>query len=176
MHIPYAETPRTQSLKDRIEVFCLNYVKLLDQTRAARAAGYTGPGAKVRACHLMARPDVKARIAELMAERSERTKIDADWVLKEAVDLYTKTAKTLGDKPTAGMVTAAKGVLEIIGKHVDVGAFKERMELTGKNGGPIETSSKTLDLTKLTSEELRLMENMLGKCGNDDAAPRDTGD
>lgn len=31
--------------------------------------------------------------------------------------------------------------LELIGKHVDVGAWRERHELTGKDGGPIQTDN-----------------------------------
>lgn len=31
--------------------------------------------------------------------------------------------------------------LELIGKHVDVGAFREKVELTGKGGGPVQTES-----------------------------------
>lgn len=35
--------------------------------------------------------------------------------------------------------------LELIGKHVDVGAFREKVELTGKGGGPVQTVSLTPD-------------------------------
>lgn len=35
--------------------------------------------------------------------------------------------------------------IELIGKHVDVGAFRERVEHTGKNGGPIETKGDAID-------------------------------
>ena len=36
--------------------------------------------------------------------------------------------------------------LELLGKHVDVGAYRERTELTGKDGGPIKTVTVTADM------------------------------
>lgn len=46
----------------------------------------------------------------------------------------------------------------------------ERMELTGMGGGPVETTQTArLDLTKLSNEELELMEKLLTK-----AKPTDT--
>jgi len=32
-------------------------------------------------------------------------------------------------------------LLEAIGRHVDVGAFRDKVEVTGKEGGPIETKN-----------------------------------
>jgi phage terminase small subunit len=32
--------------------------------------------------------------------------------------------------------------LELIGKHVEVQAWRERQELTGPNGGPVETVTR----------------------------------
>lgn len=55
-----------------------------------------------------------------------------------------------GRKVPAGLVHKVKlsdriKRLELIGKHVAVGAFAERHEHTGKNGGPIETKDLTDD-------------------------------
>jgi hypothetical protein len=40
---------------------------------------------------------------------------------------------------------SAKRRLEVIGRHVDVRAFVERSEVTGKDGGPIQVE----DLSKI---------------------------
>ena len=79
-------------------------------------------------------------------ERSEATKIDAEWVLRQAVELHRrcmqeirpvrnpKTGKQLYDDDGNALFTFnANGenrALEIIGKHVDIGAFKERVEIS----------------------------------------------
>lgn len=41
-------------------------------------------------------------------------------------------------------------LLELLGRHVDVGAFRERVELTGKNGGPV-----AVDVSGMSSEAMR---------------------
>lgn len=55
-----------------------------------------------------------------------------------------------GAKVPIGMVRKVKFSdrtrhLELIGKHTDVQAFREKVELTGKNGGPVQTVSMTPD-------------------------------
>jgi len=46
-------------------------------------------------------------------------------------------------------------LVELLGQHIDVGAFRKRIEHTGKNGGPIEVAQKKL--VDLTDEELALI-------------------
>ena len=81
-------------------------------------------------------------------ERSDATKIDADWVLKKAVELFQrcmqeirpaldpKSGKQLKDEEGHVLfkfnAAAANRALEIIGKHVEVAAFKDRLEVSGE--------------------------------------------
>jgi len=88
---------------------------------------------------------VAAAIEAAKRERSEATRIDAEWVLREAVALYERCIgevkpalhpKTRGQMRDADgnllftfqAATAAR-VLELIGRHVDVGAFEERVHV-----------------------------------------------
>ena len=132
-------------------------------------------------------------------ERSERVKIDADWLLKrlaqeaeaDVSDLYNKNGgikpihdwpeiwrKGLvagfdieqkficedGDKVPDGYVIKIKisdriKRLELIGKHVDVQAFKDQIqkEISGPNGGPIKTINTDMsasDAAKLYTQEI----------------------
>lgn len=112
-------------------LFVLEYIKDFNGARAAKEAGYTAKFAARRAFELLEKPEINAALQQAMEERSERTKIDADWVLTEAVDLY-KECRQEGDRKSASTV------LKTIGTHVDVQAFKEKHELTGPNDGPIE--------------------------------------
>lgn len=63
--------------------FAEEYLIDLNMARAARAAGAPANAANRRGYEAMRKPAVQAYVEKLKAERSERTKIDADDVLKE---------------------------------------------------------------------------------------------
>lgn len=63
--------------------FCEEYIIDLNGTQAAIRAGYSKKTANRIASELLTKPDIKARIEELKAERSKRTGITADRVLQE---------------------------------------------------------------------------------------------
>ena len=62
--------------------FVKEYLIDLNATQAAIRAGYAESGAAVEGCRLLTNPKVAEAIAALQAERSKRTEIDADWVLR----------------------------------------------------------------------------------------------
>lgn len=73
-------------LTDRQERFCLEYLKDRIGAAAYRRAGYNPDSprnASVGASKLLARPNIGARIAELEAERTARTKAEGDDVIRE---------------------------------------------------------------------------------------------
>lgn len=114
----------------RHEKFAQGIAKGERASSAYKNAGYsaTGNAAEAAASRLLKHAKVAARVRELAERRSEKvlekTAVDAAWVLKKAVDLHDKA---LEDKVYA----AAKGALELIGKHVDVRAFREHVEHSG---------------------------------------------
>ncbi|HIC7644616.1 TPA: terminase small subunit [Serratia liquefaciens] len=126
-----------------MERFCQEYIKNPDnQTAAAAAAGYKN--AAVSASRHMDNPKVQARIAELMKHRNKRVKIDADYVLKQSVKIHERCMQEIepftdakgnhihDDKGRPLYVFDAKAAisaLSLVGKHVDVQAFKERMDV-----------------------------------------------
>ena len=73
--------------------------------------------------------------------------IDAEWVLRQAVELHRrcmqeikparnpKTGKQICDDEGNALFTfnaaAANRALELIGKHIAIGAFKEKLEISG---------------------------------------------
>ncbi len=134
-------TPRQQR-------FTEEYILDLNGTAAAIRAGYSPKTANVAAAKLLALPKIAARVAELISDRSERTKIDADWVLRQAVEVYKrvtqeiepalhpKTRKQLKTEDGRPLFTfnsaSALRAIEIIGKHVDVGAFEDRITVQGE--------------------------------------------
>lgn len=77
------------------ERFALEYLVDLNGTQAAIRSGYSQRTANSQAAQLMANPKLQERIAELVAERSERTRITADKVLKRWWEIGTADANEL---------------------------------------------------------------------------------
>jgi len=182
---------------DNWEKACQAYViENLDQTASYRIAFPNNKCKKkatqrVRACELFRRPEVKARIADLMEIKSEVAKrdfeVDARYVLRRLVEIDrmdvidiledTGDLKPIKDWPevwrqfiqqfeveevfagrgderlNVGLLKKIKWPdkirnLELLGKHVDVSAFKDNIGLTGPGGGPIQTIT-----TKMTAKQ-----------------------
>ena len=148
-----------KQLDAREQRFVEEYLLDLDPKRAALEAGYAGTTAASKAyqwvSNIKVKPHVFRAIAEAQAERSERTKIDADWVLETIFDTVErcKQARPVVDKkgdpvfvetPTGEVaptyafqpLAVLKG-LDLAGKHL--GMFTTKVEHSGPDGGPIET-------------------------------------
>lgn len=67
-------------------LFVVHYLRTMEAKQAALDAGYSPGNAAKYGHELMQLPHVKAAIDAAMGERIERTKIDADWVLRRLVD------------------------------------------------------------------------------------------
>lgn len=152
------------ALTDKQEMFCREYLIDLNATQAAIRAGYSEKTAPTIACENLIKPNIQQRIAELKAERCERTKVDADYVLQrlteidqmDVLDILTETGDLkpvrdwpkvwrtslsgldivamAGDGDTAALLKKIKWPdkvknLELLGKHVDVQAFKEQTKV-----------------------------------------------
>lgn len=155
------------SLTDKQQRFVEEYLVDLNATQAAIRAGYSAKGATVRGAELLANRKVADAIFQAKKSRSDRTKIDADWVLSrladeaeaDVSDLYDEdgTLRPVKEWPAIWRKGLVSGLdieeikvggkivaqvkklklsdrlkrIELIGKHVDVGAFTERHEHTG---------------------------------------------
>lgn len=125
--------------------FCEEYLIDSNATQAAIRAGYSRKSAHSNGPRLVGNAAVARKIAELTEARSQRTQIDADWVLRRLVELHDRCVqeirpavdrrgKQLTD-PETGVplftfnAAAAVRSLELIGKHVAVSAFAERIEV-----------------------------------------------
>ena len=70
-------------LTKKNEVFCDEYLIDLNATQVAIRAGYSVESAGSIGSELLKKPEIRARIDKAMAERSRRTGINADRVLRE---------------------------------------------------------------------------------------------
>ncbi|WP_309086407.1 terminase small subunit [Chelativorans sp.] len=181
------------TLTDKQRRFVDEYLIDLNATQAAIRAGYSPRTANEQGARLLAKASVSAAVAEGQAARSERTRIDADWVLRrlaeeadaDLADLYDEhgALKPVRDWPPVWRKGLVAGVdveeirsegavvglvrkiklsdrvkrIELIGKHVEVQAFREQLGHSGPNGGPIEHEHKVSeDAERFTSAIARL--------------------
>lgn len=144
--------------------FVEEYLLDLNATQAAIRAGYSAKTAYSQAERLLRNVEVQKAVLEAKTARSEKTGVDATWLLDrlatestaDIADLYSEdgNVKPVHQWPLiwrqglvagieveriaegAGTVTKIKisdriKRLELIGKHIDVQAFKDRVEHTG---------------------------------------------
>lgn len=132
-------TPKQQRFVDE-------YLIDLNATQAAIRAGYSPGTAYSIGNENLSKPEIADAIATAAAARAERTQIDADYVLRQAVKLHERCMQEVspitdrkGEQVTdeAGNplfefnALGASKALELVGKHVAVQAFKEKVEHTG---------------------------------------------
>ena len=157
-----------KKLTPKQEAFCLEYLIDLNAKQAAIRAGYSEDTAAVIGCENLTKPNVSEYISSLQQERVNKTKVDADYVLKRLIEIDQMDVadilesdgsfKFICDWPKAwrqylsgidmaemfegagqdrqivGMLKKVKWPdkirnLELLGKHIDVQAFKERSEV-----------------------------------------------
>lgn len=135
--------------------FIDEYLIDLNATQAAIRAGYSERTARSVACETLTKPNVAAELEKRQAARSERTKIDADWVLRrladeadaDIADLYNDdgSLKAVSEWPAVwrkGLVAGLDVEETTIGaettcrvKKVKLSDRLKRIELIGKHIG-----------------------------------------
>lgn len=164
-----AQETSPRKLTAKRERFVSEYLIDLNATQAAIRAGYSEKTAEQIGYQLLQITSVAEQIAAGREKQAKRLEINADWVLKRLADeaeadindIYKEdgSLKPVKEWPRiwrtgliSGIEAGPLGIqkvklservrrLELIGKHMAVGAFVERMEHTGKDGGPIQTEN-----------------------------------
>ncbi len=115
-------------------LFIDQYLIDLNATQAAIRAGYSSRRADAIGYENLRKPEIALAIQAAMEARQARTHITADGVL---AGLEAVKSDAMRPKDGGGMVNpqAALKALELQGKHL--GLWRERVEVTGKDGGPI---------------------------------------
>lgn len=151
--------------------FVEEYLIDLNGTQAAIRAGYSAKTANEQASRLLAKVNVQKAVAEAQAVRSEKTGIDAAWVLTrlaseltaDLADIYDEQGglKPIHEWPliwrqgliagvetdeerddTGRVIAIVRKIkisdrvkrLELAGKHVNVGAFRDSVDHTSSDG------------------------------------------
>ena len=172
-----------KKLTNKQQRFVDEYLLDLNATAAAKRAGYSKKTASQIGEENLRKLEISKLIKEAIDARSERTKIDADWLLKRLADEVTANVADIyndngslkavhewpeiwrtglvagldivqeyetvdGEKKLVGRVSKIKlsdriKRLELIGKHVDVQAFRERYEHTVEGGVLVAPANMT---------------------------------
>ena len=134
-------------LTKKQEIFCQEYVKDFNATRAAIVAGYSEKTARMMGCENLTKPDIRTRLAELTAERREKLpQFSIESVLNSLQEVLdrsmqavpvtrynkdTKEYEPVTDGEGRAVWTyesqAALKSLELIGKHL--GMFTEQIHI-----------------------------------------------
>jgi phage terminase small subunit len=143
------ERPRKRRFTDKMEAFCLVYMETNNASEAYRRSyNVTNMAEKTAAREswiVLQKPQVQARIAELREAVMDRHNITVDTLLAELEE-----ARTVALKAETPQTSAA--VSATMGKAKLLGLDKKIVEITGKNGGAIETKSQvTVDKKALES-------------------------
>lgn len=135
------------ALTDKQARFVQEYLIDLNATQAAIRAGYSEATAYSQGQRLLKDVEVGRVLDDAKRERMEATKIDAAYVLRQAVKLHERCMQEVepvldrkGDQVYDGEgrpvyafnTTGAAKALELIGKHIAVGAFEERVNHSGE--------------------------------------------
>jgi len=171
------------------QVFISEYLKCWNASEAARRAGYSEHTANEQGSRLLANVSISAEIErrkaevimsadEVMARLTEQGRAAySDYFTTDGtVDL----GKLIGDskghlikkiKPTKEGLEVefydAQAALALLAKANGL----DRVEVTGRNGGPIQTElTQKHDLSKLTTEQLRTLRSLLAEAQPDDTA------
>lgn len=126
-----------------------------NMTQAAIRAGYSKHSANDIGREMMRKPKIEAAIAEAMEHRVKKAGVNASWVLGKLVDVHTKAERIEG----LGALDRRLKSLELIGRHVDVAAFRGTGGFRPIGEGP----PREWDLSLLDDEELKVFERLLAK-------------
>ena len=140
------------TLTAKQERFVAEYLIDLCATKAAIRAGYSEKTANRIGPELLTKPAVQSAVAQAQTDRSERTKIDADYVLRQAVKLHERCMQEIepftdrkgqqvydnnGNPLYVFNAAGAAKALELVGKHVSVQAFRDQVGVGNPDGSQL---------------------------------------
>jgi phage terminase small subunit len=131
-------TPKQQRFVDE-------YLVDLNGSAAARRAGYSERTANRMASENLSKPDLAAAIFARRAALAEQTGRSVAAVMADIGRVRDDAMQVITDPDTGAQVMLshkdALKALELEGKHL--GAFTEKLQVTGPGGGPIQSVSLT---------------------------------
>ena len=123
-------------LTDKQQAFCEEYIVDLNGTQAAIRAKYSKRTARQMATENLSKPVIQQYIVELKADRSARTQLDADYVLRRLHEIESFNSDTMhnDDGSLKGVSDWPEGVGRIIS-----GIEVSTVSIGGKDDGIVTT-------------------------------------
>ena len=154
-------------LTDRQKEFVRQYLVDLNATKAAIRAGYSERTAYSVGQRLLKNVEIQRAVAAAQAQRARRVEVTQDYVLSNLVEVVERTMQRAPVLDRKGeQVTDEEGravwtfdpknanrALELLGKHLGIFADKVKAEVSGPDGGPVQ-SSMTLDISGMGPAEI----------------------
>lgn len=133
-------------LRPKQAAFVQEYIVSLNATQAAKKAGYSAKTAKSVGQENLTKPDIQKAIQAALRDRSERTQVDADYVIKNLTEIversmqrapvYDMRGRQVRDENGNNLwrfdARGANKALELLGKHL--GMFVDKKEISGPDG------------------------------------------
>lgn len=133
--------------------FVQEYLVDLNATQAAIRSGYSEKTAYSIGNENLSKPDVAEAIETEMTKRAEAVEVSAQWVLDQAVRLYRRCTQDVvplldrkgnqimdgdGNALFAFDSKGAVAALTMVGKHVNVQAFRDKVSLENPDGSAVQ--------------------------------------
>ncbi len=165
-------------LKPKQEMFIQEYLIDLNATQAAIRAGYSSSTAKEIGAENLTKPNIRARIDEALAERSKRTGINQDRVLRELARIAFVNAENVinpnnatvredaSEDDTAAIasvkVKTVSGDFESTEREIKFADKLKALELLGKHLGMFKDKVEVSVLNEEKSKLDNLIAQMRG--------------
>lgn len=141
------EKGKGTKLSAKMQLFVSEYLVDLNATEAVKRAGYKTKNPKNIGAELLRHPLVKAAVDEALGKRIEQNEIKADYLINKLINIIETTESS---NPQACL-----RAIELAGKSIAL--WKERQEISGPDGGAIQTEQKLKqDVESFTSSLSRL--------------------
>lgn len=154
-------------LTDKQAAFVREYLVDLNATQAAIRAGYSERTAYSVGQRLLKNVEIQRAVAAAQAQRARRVEVTQDYVLANLVEVVERTMQRAPVLDRKGeQVTDEEGravwtfdaknanrALELLGKHLGIFMDKMKAEISGPDGGPVQ-SSMTLDISGMGPAEI----------------------
>ena len=144
-------------LTDRQKEFVRQYLVDLNATQAAIRAGYSERTASRIGPQLLGKTCVREAIEKAQAKRAQRVEVTQDYVLMQRAPVLDRKGEQVQDVEGRAVWTFdaknANRALELLGKHLGIFADRVKAEVSGPDGGPVQ-SSMTLDISGMGPAEI----------------------
>lgn len=140
--------------------FVVEYLKDFNASKAVVRAGYQcKPGNENRlGTKFLKNPRIKEGISRLNAVRMKESGITSDYVLKRIIRTIERVEAAEGTKYDPNAVLRA---CELLGRTI--GLYKDKQEISGPDGGPIETRDVKDNASAFTDALSRLRQRSVSE-------------